>query len=356
MKKMLKFSVLVLIVGLVLGLVGCSKEDEGEPKPENETETDAVFNENTSGKLLTTNLGSEDLVLFYDTVRSANLLGGLPGNSNQFKMKLPSSNRLYVIYAVKYSDYKGKSSAEVQNIKVLDSALVYSDPANETSCRIGDPKAGGTAEIKFTNQTSYFIEVGKNSANDEALFYVMRPNSTDSVFTIPDSDGFIMYMTLNLPMKKNGMMTGVQRRFIDGWTKIIVPKTGEVSSILISSTEVIAATPNYHEGYLRIVNNSGEGYRVRNGDTAIKSTLGFSALGNGKEEVWEFTGEKNAPGRPYSTLFLQGPSESKNLAISEFHIQNGYKYTLYLNPASAAQKYTISEGSALDPEAEEIEW
>jgi hypothetical protein len=323
MKKMMKLSALVLIAGLVFGLAGCG-DDEGDKKK------DDIFKENASGKLLTTNLGSEDLVLFYDTVRTANLLGGLPGNSNQFKMKLPASNRLYVIYAIKYSDYKGKSAAEVQNIKVLDSALVYSAPTDETSCRIGDPKAGGTAEIKFTNQTSYFIEVGKDSANDEDLFFVMRPNSTDSVFTTPNSDGLLMFMTLNLPMKKNGTITGVQRRFIDGWTKLIVPKPGEPANVLISSTEIIAASPNYHEGYLRIVNNSGEGYKIRNGDYPISSTLGFSALGNGKEEVWELQGENDAPGRPYATLFLQGPSASKNISISQFHIRNGYKYTLYL--------------------------
>jgi len=354
MKKMQKLWAIMLIVGLVFSLAGC-KDDDGGDGGKDETKDD-LFKENASGKLLTTNLGSEDLVLFYDTVRSANMLGGLPGNSNQFKMKLPSSNRLYVIYAIKYSDYKGKPSAEVQNIKVLDSALVYSDPTNETSCRIGDPKAGGTAEIKFTNQTSYFIEVGKNSANDEDLFYVMRPNSTDSVFTMPETDGFTMYMTLNLPMKKNGKITGVQRRFIDGWTDIIVPQTGRVSNILISNANVTASAPNYHEGYLRIVNNSGRGYRVRNGAEAISSTLGFSAIQNGDEQVWELKGENTAPGRPYSTFTLEAGSATNNLTISQFNIRNGYKYTLYINPDSSAQKYTISEGTALDPEAEEIVW
>jgi hypothetical protein len=347
MRKMLKFSALLLVLGLVLGLTGCPDDGGGN---------DDIFKENTSGRLLTDNLGAEDLVLFYNTVRSANLLGGLPGNADKFKIKLPDSNKMYVIYAVRYSDYKGKSSAEVQNIKVIDSALVYSDPLNETSCRIGDPKAGGTAEIKFTNQTIYFVEVGKGSANDENLFYVMRPNSTESVFTTPETDGFTVYMTLNLPIKKNGKITGVQRRFIDEWTDVIVPQTGRVSNVLISNVNIAAAAPNYHEGYLRIVNNSGRGYRVRNGAEAISSTLGFSAIQNGDEQVWELRGENTAPGRPYATFYLEAGSATYNLTISQFHIQNGYKYTLYINPDSAAQKYTISEGTPLDPETEEIVW
>jgi hypothetical protein len=208
----------------------------------------------------------------------------------------------------------------------------------------------------FTNQTGYHIEVGKGSAYDENLFYVMLPNSTESVFTMPETDGFTMYMTLNLPMKKNGKITGVQRRFIDEWTDIIVPQTGKVSNILVSNANVTAASPNYHEGYLRIVNNSGRGYRVRNGAEAIASTLGFSAIQNGDEQIWELKGENAAPGRPYAQFNLEAGSAANNLTISQFHIQNGYKYTLYINPDSATEKYTISAGTPLDPEAEEISW
>jgi hypothetical protein len=352
MKNILKFSVLVLAAGLIVGLAGCSDSTKSDPGG-----GDDIFKENTSGRLLTTNLGAEDLVLFYDSVRSANLIGGLPANEDKFKMKLPDSNKMYVIYAVKYSDYNGKPSAEIPNLKVLDSALVYSDPVNETSCRIGDPKSGGTAEVKFTNQTNYYIEVMKGSAQDEDLFYVMLPNSTTSVFTTPETDGFTMYMTLNLPIKKSNKIIGVQRRFIDGWTRIIVPQTGQVSNITISSAEVTEMGANYHEGYLRIINNSGQGYRVRNGDTAISSTLGFSAIQNGGEQVWELLGEKDEPGRPYGVFNFEGGSATQNFTITpQFYIRSGYKYTLYLNPAAAQNKYNISEGSAIDPNTEEINW
>jgi hypothetical protein len=271
-------------------------------------------------------------------------------------MKLPDSNRMYVIYAIKYSDYNGKTPAEILNLKVLDSALVYSDPVDETSCRIGDPKAGGEGEFKFQNQTSYFIEVGNGSPNDEDRFYVMRPNAEGSVFVMPKSDGYKLCFTLNLPMKKNGKILGVQRRFIEEWSDFFDPRKGKVENVVISSVAVSAAVPSYREGYLRIVNNSGRGYRAQNGSTSIDCTLGKNIISNGEELVWELLGDATAPGKAYAQFTLLGAQAATTLIISQFYIQNGYKYTLTINPDSAEHKYNLSEGTPLDPEAEEITW
>mgnify|MGYP007069955716 CR=1 FL=1 len=61
-------------------------------------------------------------------------------------------------------------------------------------------KWSGDCEIRFQNQTPYYIEVGKGSANDEDMFYTMRPNSTESVFVDYDRNGYILYMICNLPI------------------------------------------------------------------------------------------------------------------------------------------------------------
>jgi len=354
MKKSLKFAVLLAAL-LIFGIAGCDNGSTGD----RETEVD-IFKEKSDGRLITDNLGSEDLVLFWNIVRPANLLGGLPANADNFRIKLPESNKLGVVYAVKYSDYQGKSANEIPTIKVLDSTLVYSDPTADTSCRIGDPKSGGTAEVRFINQTNYYIEVGKNSSGDEALFYVMKPNSIDSVFVQPESAGYTMYMTLNLPMKKNGKITGVQRRFIDAWTKIIVPQTGRVESVSISSAEVVDADPNYREGYLRIVNNGGRGYRVYNGSQPIPSTIGFSAISNGDEQVWELLGDNYVDdvtaGRTYAQFYLEAGQAANNLNVPSFKILNGYKYTMEIHPDGTNPKVTISAGTPLDPDEEEISW
>jgi len=351
MKKMKKLpAVLLVVVGLMTSLIGCEEIVEDAD----------LFKEKGDGKLLTSNLSAEDMVLFWDIVRPANLLGGLPANARNHRIKLPESNKLGVVYAVKYSDYKGKPANEIQNIRVLDSSLVYSDPLYDTSCDIGDPKLGGTAQITFTNQTNYFIEVGESSAGNEDLFYVMRPNSTKDVFVQPKQAGYRLYMTLNLPMKKSGKIIGVQRRFIDEWTKLIVPQTGIVETVTIDRAEVTGLAPSYREGYLRIINNGGRGYSVINGSQAITSTIGFSAISDGSEQVWELLGDAyvndETPGRVYGSFKLEAPQATNNLTVSSFNIWSGYKYTMIIHPDGTNPKVTISAGTPLDPDEEEIIW
>ena len=355
MKTMLKFSTLVLIAGLIIGLTGCpTKNDDG--KNNGGGEDDAIFKENAAGRLITANLGAEDLVLFYDSVKNANLLGGLPANADQFKIKLPDSNKMYVIYAVRYSDYKGKSSAEIPNLKVIDSTLVYSDLTEETGCRIGDPKSGGEGEFKFRNQTNYFIEVGDDSPSESARFFVMQPYGDASVFVEERKDGYRLCLTLFLPMRKSGKIIGVQRQYVDKWTKKWDPRKGGPEEVTVSPELLVELKPNYEDGYLRVINNYGEALSVRNGSTPKESTIGKTIIKNGEEQVFEFSGNNDTPGRPYAQFRFVAGQIANDIAISEFYIQNGYKYTLTLNPASSTPKYTISEGTPLVPNAEEITW
>jgi hypothetical protein len=184
----------------------------------------------------------------------------------------------------------------------------------------------------------------------------MKPNSTGDVFVQPKTAGYIFYMTLNLPMKKNGKITGVQRRFINEWSKRVVAQNGEVETVTISNAEVTDLTPSYREGYLRIVNNGGNGYVVLNGSRAIVSTIGFSAISNGSEQVWELLGDNNDPGRTYAQFKFEGPSAIYNLDAPSFNIRNGYKYTMEIHPAGTNPRITISAGTPLDPDEEEISW
>jgi hypothetical protein len=208
-------------------------------------------------------------------------------------------------------------------------------------------------EIKFENQTNYFIEVVDGSQNDEDRLFVMRPHTVDSIFVVSKNVGYNLCFTLILPMKNNGNIFGVQRRFIEEWSDTCNPRKGAMIHISISNTAVAAATPIYREGYLRIINNSGRGYQVKNGSEIIYSVLERRVIQNGEEMVWKLSGDDTAPGRPYQQFKLEAAQAADNLAISEFHIQNGYKYTLTLNSNST---YTMSSGTPLDPEAGEIAW
>jgi hypothetical protein len=131
--------------------------------------------------------------------------------------------------------------------------------------------------------------------------------------------------------------------------------------LTISNANVTDLTPNYREGYLRIVNNGGRGYRVLNGSRAIESTIGFSAISNGDEQVWELLGDNYDPdnnnaGRSYDVFKLEAGSATNNLDVPSFKILNGYKYTMEIRPAGTNPRITISTGTPLNPDEEEISW
>lgn len=313
--------------------------------------TDPLFEQNSDGLLLVTNNSDQDLVLFYDTVKSDTMMGAINGNATRHKMKLPESGKLYVIHAVKYSDYKNaKTNAAIANLKVVDSALVYSDATGETSCDIGNSKYHGNCEIRFNNQTDWYVQVGNGSASDEDIFHTMKPNSIESVFVDYDNKGYVLYMILNQPIRKNGKITGIQRRFIEDWSDLYMPSEDRVTPVTINPIEVAKVKPIYKEAYIVVTNNSSSGYYLDNGSERLASTLQQYAIGSGLEAIFQL--EAALDGRKYSQLKLTNPvSASRSINIPEATLKNGYVYSLEITADGTAEIVELGE---IDPDSDEI--
>ncbi|MBR4631536.1 MAG: hypothetical protein IKO57_14025 [Treponema sp.] len=347
MKKLLAILAMAL---MAFNFVACS-DDEEENETDKASTDSTLFNESSDGLILATNNSDQDLVLFYDSVRAATLIGGLPANSTKHRMKLPDSGKLYVVHAVKYSDYKNATTSTVSGLKIIDSALVYSDPIEERSLSIGESKWSGDCEIRFHNQTGYYIEVGKGSANDEDIFHTMRPNSDESVFVDYDRNGYTLYMICNLPIRKNNKIIGVQRKFVEDWSDIIMPTTSTVAKVSIGKT-AITEHSYYTDGYVRIVNNYSRGFSVNNGSTLLYSTLDHGALPSGADEVYQFAG--STEGRAYSQIKLTAAVESHNKTVPTFSVKNGYKYLMEI---ASDGTVTVNEiGAITEEEEEELIW
>jgi hypothetical protein len=362
MKKQSVFFKGILALLLVLGVLftGCPTDVDDDVKGNgngngngSDNNNDSLFTEKADGKLLVNSTSGDDLVLFYDTITSSRLLGGLPANASGHRIKLPSvgaGGEFVVIRAVKYSDYKGASASEIANLKVVDSAFAYSDPVNDTSADIGNPNLSGNAEIQFNNQTGSWIEVGRNSPNIEDRFYVLKPNSRSSVFVNPYKDGYTLYYTVHIPMKKSGQIIGVQRSYFEADT--YDPQPGQPATVTIEATGQQAIIPFYREGYVRILNNYNRGYTFANGSTTLYSTLQVSTVASGKEQVFELLGG-DGEGQNYAQLKLTAAQAQYNKDISSFKVKNGYAYTVEIDSNG---DITISDGIKLDPEKEEIPW
>lgn len=342
---------MVLVMGLMVISCDSLTEDKKDDTSSNTEDDSTLFEQNDAGLLLVTNNGSEDLVLFYDSVRPANLIGGIRGLATRHRVRLPESGKLYVVHAVRYSEYKAAKGSEIGNLKVISSDLAYSDSTNETSCELGNAKYTGNCELSFQNQTQYYVEVGNGSANDEDLFYTMRPNSKESIFVDEIKNGYTLYMILNLPIKKNGKIVGIQRRFVEEWANMYQPTPSRVTPVVISSTEIAVAKATYTEGYVKIINNFNKGFNVNNGSTMLFSTLEHGVLASGEEEIYQLAGSSD--GRPYSQMKLIAATASNNKAIPEFAVKNGYKYVIEIKSDGTIE---IAEKGEIDPEEEEIIW
>lgn len=212
-------------------------------------------------------------------------------------------------------------------------------------------KWSGDCEIRFQNQTPYYIAVGKGSANDEDMFYTMRPNSTESVFVDYDRNGYILYMICNLPIRKNNKIIGIQRKFVEDWADVIMPTTSTVTTQTISKTAVQTYS-YYTDGYVRVVNNYSRGFSLQNGTTMLYSTLDHGALASGADEVYQLAGTSD--GREYSQLKLVAAVESNNKTVPSFSVKNGYKYLMTI---AADGTITTSEiGKITEDEEEELTW
>jgi hypothetical protein len=296
------------------------------------------------------NNSNENLALFYDTVMASHFLGAIAGNEQSHRIKLPQGGQFYVVHAVKYSDYQGKSTSEIANLKVIDSAFTYSDAVSDTSCELGNPGLGGNAEIQFQNQTSSWIEVGKDGNSLEDRFFVMKPNSNGTIYVNPLSGGYHLYYTVHIPMKRNGQIVGVQRTYFDA--DIYDPQPGIPTIIPMSHTGQKAIIPYYREGYIRVLNNSSRGYNIADGSNVMLSTLQSSTIASGREQVFEVDGA-SGEGQNYQQLKLIGGQAQYNKDVPAFKVKNGYAYTIEIDNNF---DITVSAGIELDPEEEDIPW
>lgn len=222
---------MILIIGVMF--ISCDSTTENNEIDVNNNSNN-IFEQNFDGLLLVTNNDDEDLVLFYDFVQSANLIGGIKGGAIKHRVKLPETEKMYVIYVVKYSEYETVEESEISNLKVVCSTLIYSNPTNETTCEL-NTKYAGDCEIIFENETEYYIEIGNGSKNKQDVFCVIPPYSKESVFVSQNKNGHLLYIILNNIVMPENEILAVQRIFSDDWCANFLPTSLKKTIVSITS-------------------------------------------------------------------------------------------------------------------------
>lgn len=219
-----------LIIVMLVMLLGCTEvtEDNNEIKD--------IFEENSDGLLLVTNKGNEDLVLFYDSVCSENLIGGIKAGAVNHRVKLPTIYlayiEAYIIYAVKYSEYETVDKSALSNLKVVGSKLIsyYNE---EISCEFNTEHTGD-CEVVFSNDTEYCVEIGNGGTNRQDVLCVIPPYSKESIFVKEDEYTFYIIIN-NIVAPGNYGVQCIQRLFSNDWGEVFRP-TAATEKIYFSVT------------------------------------------------------------------------------------------------------------------------
>ena len=219
-----------LIIVMLVMLLGCTEvtEDNNESKD--------IFEENSDGLLLVTNKGNEDLVLFYDSVCSENLIGGIKAGAVNHRVKLPTIYlayvEAYIIYAVKYSEYETADKSALSNLKVVGSKLIsyYNE---EISCEFNTEHTGD-CEVVFSNDTEYCVEIGNGGTNRQDVLCVIPPYSKESIFVKEDEYTFYIILNNIVASGSYGVQC-IQRLFSNDWGEVFRP-TAATEKIYFSVT------------------------------------------------------------------------------------------------------------------------
>jgi hypothetical protein len=204
MNKILRFSVFLLVAGLVLGLTGCSMGNDGKGNggdgntPEWAT---GFYNyptgrvDQNNGRLTITNSIASEVLLFEGSVDKDNYIGTV-GSLSSVRVRLPEE-KFYTIIAVDKANYAERRAQAAQ----FNSLTYYSNTQPYTvSVRPSSTWGGGN--WVFNNNTNYWVQVKKTDLSQN--YAVIAPGALR--VTIPIEIGAIYdyFLYFSRELKYNG--------------------------------------------------------------------------------------------------------------------------------------------------------
>jgi len=185
MKKMRKFLIFLLALGLIFGLIGCPEEAEKEKEQEEITAAYKDFYNYPTGRvdnssLLTVQNSYNSPVLLFHTDFTPENYIGTAGSLSTVKVKLPDE-KFYTIVAVDKADYEERRFQASQF-----SNLTYYSRTQAFDVKVDSGLTSGNRQWVLNNNTKYWCKVVSTS-NPATVYAVLAPNTIR--VTLPLSDG-----------------------------------------------------------------------------------------------------------------------------------------------------------------------
>jgi hypothetical protein len=342
MKKMLKFSTIVLILGLVLGLGGC---DDGGGGDGNNNQSDVIkWDNEPNGTLTVLNNVSKDIVLFQgQTPNSTNILGGIKALATKtFDISDAVDDFTvggYLILRGINKDEYDKNKTDLSKAKVEFSAMATYGQGKKFRVEIS-PNYAGEFGYKVNNIGRIGMELRKNSPDGEKIAY-LPSLAVNYMLYSESSNALALFPVFVYYSKTTGTVTTLKPT--DQFASVTVsPRPLANASAIQTYTfpndqtvtwQQIVASLTSPVAYLKVVNNvpNQSAFFTVAGSNALISQNGYDSLGSGEQLTYEIESTADGTSKNLVVNLYSGaikvPVRFSGVSTDP-SIKNGYDYTI----------------------------
>jgi hypothetical protein len=362
MKKILKYSTLLLIIGLVMGFAGCPTEDKDKDNDGNGSGSDSInWNNEPSGTLTVINNTSKDMVIFQgQTPTSSNILGGVKALSSKtidVSGVVDDFNvgGFMILRGVAKDEYDANKN-NLSRARIEYSAMATYGQGKKFRTEIS-PNYTGDYAYRVTNIGRIGMELRKDSPDGEKIGYL--PSLASNMLLYADTtEGFAIYPVFVYYSRSSGQVTTLKPT--SQFETIGVsprPATGaEIQAYTLpadqgATWDSIKATLSSPVAYVTVTNSvANQSARVTlSGTNRLNSQNGYDSLGSGETLTYEIKstndGTQQAIVLTYYNQALQIPILKDDATPT---LKNGYDYTITVSGSgqtAAGYSFTFNESA-----------
>jgi hypothetical protein len=375
MKRMLKFSVLVLIVGLVFGLAGCGDGDDlGDDKNGDNNSGDVgdgggggdgiKWNNDANATLTILNNTTKDMVIFQgQTPTINNILGGVKGGaSREFDISSHvddfSVGGFMILRGITLDQYNANKS-NLGLARIEYSAMATYGQGKKFRTEI-QPSYIGDYAYRVTNIGRIGMELRKDSPDGEKVAYL--PSLASNMLLYSDStSSYSLYPVYVYFSRSTGQVTTLKPTSMFE-TVTVAPRaaTGnQIQSYIFpadqgATWDSIKSTLTSPVAYVTITSNVANqtGRVTIAGGNRINSQNGFDGIGSGETLTYEISSTVSGT---QQNLVLQYYNGAISLPVKDSGgntptLKNGYDYTISVSGSGqTVDGYTITITESASP-------
>jgi len=362
MRKMLKFSVLLLVLGLVFGLTGCPTDD-GD-KDNNQTGADGIKWTNDANATLTVlNNTTKDMVIFQGQTPTINsILGGVKGGASR---EIDVSSHVtdfgvggfMILRGITLDEYNANKS-NLSLAKIEYSAMATYGQGRKFRTEIM-PSYMGDYAYRVTNIGRIGMELRKDSPDGEKVAYL--PSLASNMLLYADStSSYSLYPVYVYFSKSTGQVTTLKPTSMFE-TVTVAPRAatgGQIQSYTFpadsgATWDSIKGTLTSPVAYVTVTSNvPNQTGRVTIAETnRFNSQNGFDGIGSGETLTYEIPSTAAGTEKALALQYYNGAiTIYVKLNGNTPVLKNGYDYNVTVRGSgSSVDGYTVTCTESANP-------